>query len=53
MTEKKYFVTVRGRGDRVEGPFDDHSEAKLRAADLNTHEVNTAYRVDSVRGGEL
>jgi hypothetical protein len=43
---KVYYVTVDG--DRVEGPYDERSEAKAIADDLNTHEVNMEYRVEGV-----
>jgi hypothetical protein len=45
--DKVYYVTMRG--DHVEGPFDSRAKAKAVADDMNTHEVNTSYRVDGVR----
>jgi hypothetical protein len=38
-----YYVMVGGR--EVEGPFDDRTDAKQRADELNTHEVGTNYTV--------
>ena len=47
---KVYYVTMDG--DRVEGPYDTHAEAKRTADELNTHEVNMEYRVEGVEGEE-
>ena len=43
---KRYYVTMDG--DRVEGPYETHAEAKRVADELNTHEVNMEYRVEGV-----
>ena len=47
---KVYYVSMDG--DRVEGPYDSHAEAKRTADELNTHEVNMEYRVEGVEEGE-
>jgi hypothetical protein len=39
----EFYVTVNG--EHVEGPFEDRTSAKRRAADLNTTEVGATYRV--------